>query len=67
MELPKMSRGNNYVVVFQKFLSKFPLVFPVPDQKTEKLLNHLLNKWYPCLVCPRHYFLIEGPIFCHNC
>ena len=37
MELPKTSCGNNYVVVFQDFLSKFPLVFPVPDQKTKRL------------------------------
>ena len=44
MELPKTSRGNNYVVVFQDFLSKFPLVFPVPDQKTERLARLLVEQ-----------------------
>lgn len=33
MELPKTSSGNRYVVVFQDFLSKWPMVFPVADQK----------------------------------
>lgn len=34
MELPKTTQGNRYVVVFQDFLSKFPLGYPVPDQKS---------------------------------
>jgi len=29
MELPKTSTGYRYVVVFQDFLSKWPMVFPV--------------------------------------
>ena len=33
MDLPKTEAGNKNVVVFQDFLSKWPLVFPVPDQK----------------------------------
>ena len=32
MELPVMACGNRYVIVFQDFLSKWPLVFPTPDQ-----------------------------------
>lgn len=39
MEFPKISRGNQYVLVFQDLFSKFPLVFPVPDQKTEKIIK----------------------------
>ena len=37
MELPRTDRGNKYVVVFQDFLTKFPLVFATPDQKTIRL------------------------------
>ena len=33
MELPVTERGNCYVIVFQDFLTKWPLVFPAPDQK----------------------------------
>ena len=34
MDLPKAERGNQHVVVFQDFLTKWPMVFPVPDQKS---------------------------------
>ena len=33
MDLPRKEAGNKHVVVFQDFLSKWPFVFPVPDQK----------------------------------
>lgn len=52
MELPKTSRGNNYVVVFQDFLSKFPLAFPVPDQKTDRLVRLLVDKVIPLFGVP---------------
>ena len=48
-----MSRGNNYVVVFQNFLSKFPLVFPVPDQKTERLAQLLVEQVVPLFGVPK--------------
>ena len=31
MELPVTEQGNRYVIVFQDFLTKWPLVFPAPD------------------------------------
>ena len=43
MELPKTDRGNKYVVVFQDFLSKWPLVFPVPDQKSIRIARLLVE------------------------
>ena len=39
MELPKTSTGNQYVVVFQDFLSKWPFVFATKDQKATTLAN----------------------------
>ena len=41
LELPVMERGNKYVIVFQDFLTKWPMVFPAPDQKTA---------WIACLL-----------------
>ena len=52
MELPKTSRGNNYVVVFQDFLSKYPLAFPVPDQKTKRLVRLLVEQVVPLFGVP---------------
>ena len=33
VDLPRTNQGNQHVIVFQDFLSKWPLVFPTPDQK----------------------------------
>ena len=41
MELPVTSQGNTYVVVFQDFFSKWPMVYPVPDQKSERIVKLL--------------------------
>jgi len=35
MELPRTAMGNHYVVVIQDFLTKWPLVLPVLDQKAD--------------------------------
>lgn len=32
MDLPLTENGNKHVVVFKGFLTKWPLVFPVPNQ-----------------------------------
>ena len=37
MELPKTEQGNRYLIVFQDFMTKWPLVFPAPDQKAIRL------------------------------
>lgn len=37
MQLPITEQGNQYVIVFQDFLTKWPLVFPAPDQKAMRL------------------------------
>jgi len=41
MELPKTNKGNQYVVVFQDFLSKWPFVFA----GSESYIPH----WQNCL------------------
>ena len=60
MELPRTSRGNSYVVVFQDFLSKFPLVFPVPDQKTNRLVRLLVDHVVPLFGVPEAVLFDHG-------
>lgn len=47
MELPRTKQGNRYVVVFQDFFTKWPLVFPVPDQKASRLAKLLVEEVIP--------------------
>ena len=47
MDLPKTNAGNKHVVVFQDFLSKYPLVFPVPDQKNSCIVKLLVEELVP--------------------
>ena len=52
MDLPKTEAGNKHVVVFQDFLSKWPLVFPVPDQKAIRLARLLVEEIVPMFGVP---------------
>ena len=52
MELPKMSIGNQYVVVFQDFLSKWPFVFAAKDQKATTLAKLLVEEVIPIIGVP---------------
>ena len=52
MDLPKTKRGNQHVVVFQDFLTKWPLVFPVPDQKSLRIVKLLVEELVPLFGVP---------------
>ena len=52
MDLPKTEADNKHVVVFQDFLSKWPLVFPVPDQKAIRLARLLVEEVVPMFGVP---------------
>ena len=52
MDLPCTERGNRHVVVFQDMLTKWPMVFPVPDQKTECLTRLLCKEIVPMCGVP---------------
>ena len=39
MDLPKTIDGNCHVLVFQNYLTKWPLVFDIPDQSQPQLLE----------------------------
>ena len=63
MELPKTSRGNQFVIVFQDYLSKFPLVFPIPDQKTERIVRLLTEEVIPLFGVPEALLSDRGANF----
>ena len=52
MELPKTDKGNKYVIVFQDFATKWPLVFPAPDQQTIRIVKLLTEHVVPFLRVP---------------
>ena len=52
MELPKTEGGNRYVLVLQDFLSKWPLVYAMPDQKTSRIVKILVDEVVPVFGVP---------------
>ena len=52
MDLPKTDRGNKHVLVFQDFLTKWPMVFPIPDQKTDRIVKLLVEEVVPLFGVP---------------
>ena len=52
MELPKTENGNRYVIVLQDFLTKWPLVFPMPDQRTHRVARILVQEVIPLFGVP---------------
>ena len=47
MDLPCTDRSNKHVVVFQDMFTKWPLVFPVPDQRAERIARLLCKEVVP--------------------
>ena len=52
MDLPKTDKGNQHVVVLQDFLTKWPLVYPVPDQKTHRVVKLFTEELVPMFGVP---------------
>ena len=52
MDLPMTPQGNKHMVVFLDFFSKWPLVFPVSDQKTTTLVQLLTKEVIPLFGVP---------------
>ena len=47
MDLPKTTLGNKHVLVFQDLFTKWPMVFAIPDQKTECIVRILVDDIVP--------------------
>ena len=60
MDLPIAKSGNWHVVVFQDYLTKFPLVFSVPDQKAIRLAKLLVEEVVPLCGVPESLLSDRG-------
>ena len=52
MDLPLTDQGNRHVVVIQDLFTKWPLVFPVPDQKTTRIARIIAEEMIPLFGVP---------------
>ena len=52
MELPCTRRGNRYVLVFQDFLTEWPMVFLIPDKKSLRIVKILVEEIVPLFGVP---------------
>ena len=60
MDLPVTDSGNKHVLVFQDFLSKWPLVFPIPDQKSWRIVDILVKEIIPSFGVPESLLSDRG-------
>ena len=60
MELPVTEKGNRYIIVFQHFLTQWPLVFPAPDQKAIRIARLLAEEVLPLFGCPESLLSDRG-------
>ena len=60
MELPKTTQGNKYVLVFQDFLTKWPMVYPIPDQKSQRIAEILVQEVIPFFGVPENLLSDRG-------
>ena len=60
MELPKPDKRNRYVLVFQHFLTKWPVAFPMPDQKSLHIVEFLVNEVIPLFGVPESLLSDRG-------
>lgn len=52
MDLPTTTRGNKHVLVFQDYLTKWPMVFAIPDQKAHRIAKILVDEIVPFFGVP---------------
>ena len=60
MELPTTEQGNRYVLVFQDFLTKWPMVYAMPDQKSLRIAELLVNEVIPQFGVPESLLSDRG-------
>ena len=52
MDLPRTQQGNKHVIVFQDFFTKWPIVYPVPDQKVLQIAQLFAGEIVPFFGVP---------------
>lgn len=63
MDLPRTEQGNKHVIVFQDFLTKWPVVFLMPDQKTHRIVRLLVEEIIPVFGVPEAFCQTGGLIY----
>ena len=52
MDLPATTQGNKHVIVFQVYLTKWPMVYAIPDQKAQRIARILVEEIVPFFGVP---------------
>ena len=52
MDLPKTEQGNQHAIVFQDLFTKWPMVYPAPDQKAIRIARLLTEQIVPLFGVP---------------
>lgn len=52
MDLPMTENGNKHVLVFQDFLTKWPMVYPIPNQQTVHVVRLFAEQIVPMFGVP---------------
>ena len=60
MELLKTRKGNKYVIVVQDYLTKWPLVYPLADQKAQTIAKILIEEIIPFFGVPESLLSDRG-------
>ena len=60
MDLPLTTQGNKHVLVFQDFLTKWPMVFAIPDQKSQRIAEILVREVVPFCGVPESLLSDRG-------
>ena len=53
MDLPLTESGNKHVLVFQDFLTKWPMVYPIPNQQTVHIVQLFAEQVVPMFGVPQ--------------
>ena len=63
MEMPITTKGNKYVVFFQDYLTKWPMVYAMYDQKAHQIVRFLVDQIIPFYYVPESLLSDRGTNF----
>ena len=66
IDLPLTGDGNKHVLVFQDYFTKWPMVYPVPDQKMTPLVELLTKEVVPFFGVLKAFYQTVGQTSSHT-